>query len=589
MGALRVDIRPTRILWRAFKDFYGFAPLKQTVIVGLTLLQSLTAGIGLLFIIPLLQLIGLDMGATSKAGIANAANRLFEQMSIELTLFNILLSYVLIIGSIASLRSFLAVLSSEVQQSYISNLRLQLYRGLLHTRWQFIVDNKMSDFLHSLSSQVSAIGFAAHLMLTFISQIILSLIMVTLVLLLSWQMALLAAACGAVLLLLLLPLNQRIHGSGKSELAGYKGLFQMLSEQLGSLKMIKSFASEDHYAQQLGVLSDTLELQQLRLTKMNAVTQWVTTVGSVIGFSLVFFVSSNVLSISLGTIFLLLVVYSRLMPQLSGLQRTYQQLLHRVPALDDVNGLFQACGQAQEYFNPHTVCPELHHQIQIQGVSFQYNQSVSPVFQDLSFTIAKNQTLALVGPSGAGKSTLADLIAGLLAPDQGHIYCDDVLLSEDLRPAWRRRVAYVTQEVYLFHDTVRANLTWVAPRVLMDDDLWNVLNLTAADDFVAKLPKGLDTIIGDRGIRLSGGERQRIALARALLSQPQLLILDEATSALDQENEQKIQTALERLQGTLTIVIIAHRETTLRHVDKRIDLGASALSAVGPTGNFGGS
>jgi len=589
MGALRVDIRPTRILWRAFKDFYGFAPLKQTVIVGLTLLQSLTAGIGLLFIIPLLQLIGLDMGATSKAGIANAANRLFEQMSIELTLFNILLSYVLIIGSIASLRSFLAVLSSEVQQSYISNLRLQLYRGLLHTRWQFIVDNKMSDFLHSLSSQVSAIGFAAHLMLTFISQIILSLIMVTLVLLLSWQMALLAAACGAVLLLLLLPLNQRIHGSGKSELAGYKGLFQMLSEQLGSLKMIKSFASEDHYAQQLGVLSDTLELQQLRLTKMNAVTQWVTTVGSVIGFSLVFFVSSNVLSISLGTIFLLLVVYSRLMPQLSGLQRTYQQLLHRVPALDDVNGLFQACGQAQEYFNPHTVCPELHHQIQIQGVSFQYNQSVSPVFQDLSFTIAKNQTLALVGPSGAGKSTLADLIAGLLAPDQGHIYCDDVLLSEDLRPAWRRRVAYVTQEVYLFHDTVRANLTWVAPRVLMDDDLWNVLKLTAADDFVAKLPKGLDTIIGDRGIRLSGGERQRIALARALLSQPQLLILDEATSALDQENEQKIQTALERLQGTLTIVIIAHRETTLRHVDKRIDLGASALSAVGPTGNFGGS
>ena len=589
MGALRVDIRPTRILWSAFKDFYGFAPLKQTVIVGLTLLQSLTAGIGLLFIIPLLQLIGLDMGATSKAGIANAANRLFEQMSIELTLFNILLSYVLIIGSIASLRSFLAVLSSEVQQSYISNLRLQLYRGLLHTRWQFIVDNKMSDFLHSLSSQVSAIGFAAHLMLTFISQIILSLIMVTLVLLLSWQMALLAAACGAVLLLLLLPLNQRIHGSGKSELAGYKGLFQMLSEQLGSLKMIKSFASEDHYAQQLGVLSDTLELQQLRLTKMNAVTQWVTTVGSVIGFSLVFFVSSNVLSISLGTIFLLLVVYSRLMPQLSGLQRTYQQLLHRVPALDDVNGLFQACGQAQEYFNPHTVCPELHHQIQIQGVSFQYNQSVSPVFQDLSFTIAKNQTLALVGPSGAGKSTLADLIAGLLAPDQGHIYCDDVLLSEDLRPAWRRRVAYVTQEVYLFHDTVRANLTWVAPRVLMDDDLWNVLKLTAADDFVAKLPKGLDTIIGDRGIRLSGGERQRIALARALLSQPQLLILDEATSALDQENEQKIQTALERLQGTLTIVIIAHRETTLRHVDKRIDLGANALSAVGPTGNFGGS
>jgi ATP-binding cassette subfamily C protein len=168
---------------------------------------------------------------------------------------------------------------------------------------------------------------------------------------------------------------------------------------------------------------------------------------------------------------------------------------------------------------------------------------------------------------------LADLIAGLLVPDKGAIVCDDTVLEGEQRLAWRERVAYVTQEVYLFHDSVRANLAWVSPKEVSDADLWKILKLAAADDFVAALPHGLDTIIGDRGIRLSGGERQRLALARALLAEPQLLILDEATSALDHDNEQKIQQALKQLQGRLTILIIAHRETAIAHADRRIVLG----------------
>jgi ATP-binding cassette subfamily C protein len=275
----------------------------------------------------------------------------------------------------------------------------------------------------------------------------------------------------------------------------------------------------------------------------------------------------------LGTIFLLLVIFSRLLPQLSGWQRTYQQLLHGVPAINDINSMQIACDQAKELFNPELACPEINHHIQIKGISYRYPKQKQSVFEGISFTIDKNQTLALVGPSGAGKSTLADLIAGLLEPDHGSIYCDDVMIDAELRLAWRKRVAYVTQEVYLFHDTIRANLSWVSPTPVEDAALWEALKLSAADDFVADLPNGLDSIVGDRGIKLSGGERQRIALARALLSAPQLLILDEATSALDHENEHKIQQALKRLQGKLTIIIIAHRETTIRHADKRVELG----------------
>jgi ATP-binding cassette subfamily C protein len=133
--------------------------------------------------------------------------------------------------------------------------------------------------------------------------------------------------------------------------------------------------------------------------------------------------------------------------------------------------------------------------------------------------------------------------------------------------SWRPNVAYVPQETFLFHDTVRANLLWTRPQA-SDEELWQILRLAAADQFVAELPDSLDTVVGDRGVRLSGGERQRLALARALLRHPSLLLLDEATSALDNENEQRIQLALDELHGELSIVVIAHRLSTIRHADQ---------------------
>jgi ATP-binding cassette subfamily C protein len=154
----------------------------------------------------------------------------------------------------------------------------------------------------------------------------------------------------------------------------------------------------------------------------------------------------------------------------------------------------------------------------------------------------------------------------LLRPEQGKIQVDGQTLEGEHRRAWRRQIAYVPQEVFLFHGTIRDNLLWANPRV-DDAALWQALHQVAAADFVARLPRGLDTSVGERGIHLSGGERQRIALARALLRQPLLLILDEATSALDTGNEERIRDALAGLHGALTLVIIAHRLSTIRHAD----------------------
>jgi ATP-binding cassette subfamily C protein len=178
---------------------------------------------------------------------------------------------------------------------------------------------------------------------------------------------------------------------------------------------------------------------------------------------------------------------------------------------------------------------------------------------------------AIVGKSGAGKSTLIDLIMGLVKSESGRILIDGIPLTEEQLLNWRSSIGYVSQDPFLFHTSIRENLRLVDPDA-SEEQMWRALQFSSSASFVRKLPQGLDTIIGDRGIRLSGGERQRLVLARTMLRNPSVLVLDEATSALDSENEQQIHEALERLKGHVTIIVIAHRLSTIRTADRVIVL-----------------
>ncbi len=537
--------------------------------------RGFTAGIGLLLIIPLLQLVGLELATSNNQEFSRLIEQAFTGLGIPLTLPSILITYIILVSTVALLSYYETVISATIQQSYICQLRDRLFRSLLHTRWQYIIQHRMSDFTHSLSSQVQTIGHAASTMLGFASQIIITMVYVVLSLLLSWQMSLLALICALALFAALLPLNKRIYESGSTELISYRQIFQMLTEQLASLKMIKSYASEKHYADELHQVGQTLEHQHITFTRINSLSRLVYLVGAAITFSILFYVAFHHLEISLATLLLLLFIFSRLLPQVSGIHSSYQQLVHQMPAFDHVRQLFEECELEQEPLpGSKTKTPTMNKQLQLTDICYTYPGKDEAVFENLNITIKHNESIALTGPSGAGKSTLADLVAGLLIPDSGDIICDGQPLTDNNRIAWRDTIAYVTQEVFLFHDTVRNNLSWVKQEAT-EGELWHVLETAAAKEFIEKLPNGLDTIIGDRGIRLSGGERQRLAIARALLSNPQLLILDEATSALDHENEKKIQETLERLQGKLTVIVIAHRETTIQHIKSVVQLGST--------------
>lgn len=205
--------------------------------------------------------------------------------------------------------------------------------------------------------------------------------------------------------------------------------------------------------------------------------------------------------------------------------------------------------------------------VTVEHVSYHYPDSDVEVLHDISLEIPKGKTVALIGPSGAGKTTLADIILGLLPPVLGVVRMDQHNVYENLR-SWREKLGYIPQSIYLSDDTIRNNVAFGIYEAQIDDNaIWKALEKAQLKEFVQGLENGLDTYVGDRGVRLSGGQRQRIGIARALYHDPEILVLDEATSALDSSTEQAVMESIESLQGLKTMIIIAHRLTTIKNAD----------------------
>ncbi len=211
---------------------------------------------------------------------------------------------------------------------------------------------------------------------------------------------------------------------------------------------------------------------------------------------------------------------------------------------------------------------ELNKNIELKHVTFQYPGGEKEVLKDISFEISSNQSIAFIGPSGAGKTTLADIILGILTPQSGQIEVNGESIFHHIE-SWHENIGYIPQMIYLMDDSIRSNVAFGCFEKEIDEDkVWKALKEAQLEEFVRSLPQGLDTKVGDRGIRLSGGQRQRIGIARALYADPKLLILDEATSALDNETETAVMEAIDHLHGSRTMIIIAHRLTTIRNCDK---------------------
>lgn len=538
---------------------------KVALALGLMVALGLTEGAGLLMLVPLLELAGLDLERGSAGRIAQFVSALFTAMGVPPVLLSVLGAYVLIMTVHGLLSRWQTTLNLALEHELVAALRNRLYRAIAGTRWLFFSRGRSADFAHVLTAEAERVGEATQCLLHGVAIALMAVVYVAFALRLSVVMTLLVLAGGLALVLLLRGRTRvaRAAGEGLSHAMG--GLYTAVSEHLGGMKLARSYGAEERHADLFARLTGRVVEMCLRAVGNQATARYWFDLGSVLFLSAILYLSIELLAVPTAELLLLLFLFARIMPRLSSMLQSYQAFVSQLPAFGSMLEMQARCEGAVEPPPRRREQVEFRRAISLERVSFGYD--ASPVIRALDLLIPAGQTTAIVGPSGSGKSTVADLIMGLITPDEGRVLVDGVPLTRERMRSWRDRIGYVAQETFLFHDTVRANLLWARPDAT-DEAVRGALRLAAAEEFVARLPKGLDTVVGDRGVLLSGGERQRLALARALLRHPSLLILDEATSALDSENERTILQALGELRGRVAILVISHRPSMVREADR---------------------
>jgi ATP-binding cassette subfamily C protein len=470
---------------------------------------------------------------------------------------------------------------ARLRLDFIDALRRRIYNAVADACWSFLMRRRLSDFLEVLTSQIGRISEGTYFFLRLPAMMLLAAAQVAIAAALS-PLLTIGVLCWGVLLLTLL---QRRYGDryrkGLELDDAHRATFIEINDFLHALKLAKSHGAESRHVAAFELAMERQTNQTMALDRSAAATRMAIQIAAAITLGAFVYLAVTFGQVEPAGLIVVVAIFSRLAPLISQFQQGWQSLLHMLPVFDRIIELRNLCAAAAESLSPASGRLRVQQEIRLSGVGFRYDKKLGPgTLEGLDLVIPAGSTIAIVGRTGAGKSTLADLLLGLLTPDNGTLLIDGVPLDGELLVRWRRSIGYVPQDNFLFNDTIRTNLLWAYPEA-REDELREALSIAALDAFVAKLPDGLDTMVGERGLRLSGGERQRLGLARALLCRPTLLILDEATNALDNETERAVQAAIERLRGRMTIVLIAHRLSTVRGADQIVVLDHGRLIQAG--------
>ncbi len=537
------------------------------VTIVLAALCSLTEGIGILLLIPSLQVAGLNLVGEGSVGryavwIDSGLRWIHLSPSLPVLLF----IFLILISTRTISVKLQMVTGATAQQKIQSYLRERLHRAIVGADWLFLCRRKSADLIHVLTREVERVGMATIFTLLLAGDLLVTVIYIGVASALSPGVTLIVLGAGLFLTILLWERTKAIQGIGAEVSRVNQLLYGAIIGHVQNLKATKAYGAESYDQEAFAALNSTVSEIANEGARKQGLSSGLFEIGSFLILSAAIYVSIRVLAVGPATILILLLVFARLMPRLVDSHAQYQSIVNHLPAFTAIAALEKECLAASEQQESNLPLPRLSHRIELRDVSFAYQVAAGPAIRNASLKLIAGQTAAFIGPSGSGKSTLADLIIGLLHPDTGSVAIDGVELRAANRYSWRAQIGYVSQDTVLFHDTLRSNLAW-ARRGVSEDEMWQVLRLAAAEDLVRKLPSGLDTTVGDRGAFLSHGERQRLAIARALLRKPALLVLDEATNSLDGENETRVLEAIDNLHGNLTILLIAHRFSTIKRAD----------------------
>ena len=555
------------------KSFARAYPWQSGMTLVALLLAGIMEGLSLSTLLPLLnaamesqsgeQLISSKSNSPTDFGLGTIVPNILQGFGVTPTLGVFL---VIIVLGILFKTAFLLLAKKQVGYTVAhvaTDLRLGLVRALLATRWEYYLRQPSGILVNAIATEAQRASHAYLLGANVVALVIQIFIYLCVAFLVSWQATFASLLASLVLLYILNKLIRIARRAGKRQTKLLQSLLSRMGDSLQSVKPLKAMARESLFGSLLE--TETIELNHALRREvwsreaLRAAQEFLLTLLVAIGL----YIAVVQWEMPIAKVIMLVLLLAQMLSRIGKAQHRYQGMITYESAYWAIEATIQKAEQEREKISGNQT-PCLTKAIRLDHVHFAYQETL--IIQDLCMTIPAGCFVSIVGASGTGKTTVVDLVTGLLRPQQGEIWIDNLPLKQiDIRH-WRKMIGYVPQDTLLLHDTIFRNVTLGDPD-LRETDVEYALQAAGAWDFVRVLPQGIHTSVGERGSTLSGGQRQRIAIARALAHHPTLLILDEATSALDPENESAICQTLRQLRGKLTILAISHQSALVDEAD----------------------
>ncbi len=562
-----------KLLW----IFFTAPGTRPWLLVLALLAATLAEGLGFATLMPLIG-VAADSRAQDTSPLNRAVRSALAWLGLPLEVGPLLILVVAILVLRSALRLVATVYVGNAMATVTTGIRRRLIEHLLAVRWRFLVHQPLGRIANVASGEAMRAGRAFTLVAELLALAIQSAVMGAIAVLVSWKIALAAAVIGALITAALAIFVRGSRTAGRKQASRTKDLLVYLSDTLGNLKPVRAMAREAAFARlfetRIRRLHKTIRRQVLNREGLNNLQDMLLAIALGSGF----WVAWSIWRVPVAELVVVGIVLYRSVSSIGKLQKVYQTAVEMEASWYQAEELIAEAAAAPEP-NPGRLPARFERAVALEAVSFAHGSH--RVLERASLLVPAGSLTVLTGPSGAGKTTVVDLILGLHRPDSGRVTIDGVDLAEIDLLSWRRMVGYVPQETVLFHDTIRANLT-LGDDSLDDTALEAALRTAEAWDFVAALPEGLETMVGERGARLSGGQRQRIALARALLGSPKLLVLDEVTSALDPTTASEITRNIRRLADRTTVLAVTHRPELLEVADRIWHVEGGTVVPVAP-------
>jgi len=457
-----------------------------------------------------------------------------------------------------------------------TDMRLTLLKSLFASNWQYFISQPVGKLTNAVATEAHRASTAFNFGAKMASMVVEAMIYTVLAFLVSWKATLISLGGGVFILVILRRLVSKNRRAGAKQTVHMQALIAQMTDVLISIKPLKAMAREKQSDE---VLTDTtrrlnraLQKQVLSKAALGSFQEPLT----IIFLVLCLYIAIVYWNLSLTAIMAMVFFIGKILKQVEKIQKEYVNLVEYDSAYWSLLEKIDGARNAREVLTG-TLKPTFSSCIRMDSVSFSY--AGRAVLDNVSIEIPAGSFSALLGPSGSGKTTFADLLTGLLRPQKGDIWIDDAPLSQIDIGSWRGMIGYVPQENLLMHDTILKNIT-LGEETISEPEVETALRAAGAWDFVQQMPKGIHSVVGERGSMISGGQRQRIAIARALVKHPKLLILDEATTALDPKTEKEICATLQQLKGGITILAISHQTTVVESADWAYRLKEGKLECV---------